>query len=74
MRLHKCPETQRGCSTRDLVLFNHIALGHEKLFLEYIPHLKDYFIEPAIVEGGVYLTPQGPGSSSALTSATAGRG
>jgi L-fuconate dehydratase len=57
-----------------LVLFNHIALGHEKLFLEYIPHLKDYFIEPAIVEGGVYLTPQGPGSSSALTSATSSRG
>ena len=57
-----------------LVLFNHIALGHEKLFLEYIPHLKDYFIEPAIVEGGVYLTPQGPGSSSALTSAAASRG
>jgi L-fuconate dehydratase len=50
-----------------LVLFNHIALGHKKLFLEYIPHLKDYFVEPAIVEGGVYLTPQNPGSSSALS-------
>ena len=56
-----------------LVLFNHIALGHEKLFLEYIPHLKDYFVEPARVEGGVYLTPQEPGSSSALTSAGVGR-
>jgi L-fuconate dehydratase len=57
-----------------LVLFNHIALGHEKLFLEYIPHLKDYFVEPAVVEGGVYLTPQEPGSSSALTTAGASRG
>jgi L-fuconate dehydratase len=56
-----------------LVLFNHIVLGHEKLFLEYIPHLKDYFVEPAIVEDGVYLIPQGPGSSSALTSTTASR-
>ena len=26
-----------------LVLFNRIALGHEQIFLEYIPHLRDYF-------------------------------
>ena len=57
-----------------LVLFNHIALGHEKLFLEYIPHLKDYFLEPALVEGGVYLTPQEPGCSSAFTSVGASSG
>ncbi len=25
-----------------LVLFNHIALGQEVLFLEYIPHLRDH--------------------------------
>ena len=47
-----------------LVLFNHIALGHEALLLEYIPHMRDYFIHPAIVEDGVYKTPQEPGSSS----------
>jgi L-fuconate dehydratase len=49
-----------------LVLFNHIALGHEKLFLEYIPHLREYFVHPARVEGGVYCTPQEPGCSTDL--------
>lgn len=49
-----------------LVLFNHIALGHEALLLEHIPHLRDYFIHPAIVESGVYKTPQEPGASCDL--------
>lgn len=49
-----------------LVLFNHIALGHEALFLEHIPHLREYFIHPARIEGGVYRTPQEPGSSQDL--------
>ena len=46
-----------------LVLFNHIALGHDALFLEYIPHVRDRFVHPAVVEGGVYRTPQSPGCS-----------
>ena len=50
-----------------LVLFNHLALGHEALFLEYIPHLREHFKQPARVVGGVYLTPQEPGSSSDLS-------
>jgi len=45
---------------RHMVLFNHVALGHEKLFLEYIPHLYRYFVHPAQVEGGVYRTPEEP--------------
>ena len=49
-----------------LVLFNRVTLGHEKIFLEYIPHLRDYFRFPAVVEGGVYRPPQEPGSSSDL--------
>jgi L-fuconate dehydratase len=49
-----------------LVLFNHIALGHDQVFLEYIPHLRDYFLHPAHVEGGLYAIPQAPGSSSDL--------
>ena len=49
-----------------LVLFNHIALGHEVVFLEYIPHLRAHFTQPARVEQGVYVTPQAPGSSSDL--------
>jgi len=47
-----------------LVLFNHIALGHEVVFLEYIPHLKEHFVFPAQVSGGHYKTPQEPGASS----------
>lgn len=47
-----------------LVVFNRLALGHEQIFLEYIPHLRDYFLHPARVEGGVYQLPQEPGSSS----------
>jgi L-fuconate dehydratase len=49
-----------------LVLFNHIALGHEAEFLEYIPHLRTHFLHPAIVEDGYYRTPQEAGSSSDL--------
>jgi L-fuconate dehydratase len=47
-----------------LVLFNHIAMGHEALFLECIPHMREHFVHPARIEGGVYVTPQEPGSSS----------
>ena len=47
-----------------LVIFNHIALGHEKLFLEYIPHLRHHFLTPAQVTGGVYRAPQEAGASS----------
>lgn len=49
-----------------LVLFNHIALGHDALFLEYIPHLADRFLHPAVVRDGRYQTPQQPGASSDL--------
>ncbi|HJW91581.1 MAG TPA: enolase C-terminal domain-like protein [Anaerolineales bacterium] len=49
-----------------LVLFNHIVLGHEALFLEYIPHLTEYFVHPAIVKDGVYKIPKVAGSSSDL--------
>lgn len=49
-----------------LVHFNHVALGHERLFLEYIPHLSEHFVHPARVEEGVYRTPQEPGCSTEL--------
>jgi len=38
-----------------LVIFNHVAMGHEALFLEHIPHLRKHFVTPAEVEGGHYL-------------------
>ena len=49
-----------------LVLFSHIALDHEKLFLEYIPHLREDFVQPANVDNGHYMPPQEPGCSSDL--------
>jgi L-fuconate dehydratase len=49
-----------------LVLFNHIAMGHNALFLEHIPHLREHFVHPCVVEGGVYRTPQEIGSNCDL--------
>ena len=49
-----------------LVLFNHIAMGHDALLLEHIPHLRSHFVSPAEVSGGVYKTPQKPGASCDL--------
>ena len=50
-----------------LVFFNHIALDHEKQFLEYIPHLREHFTSPAHVRDGAYQLPQEPGCSTGLT-------
>ena len=49
-----------------LVLFNHIGMNHEHLFLEHIPHLKQYFVNPAVIKDAYYQIPQVPGSSSDL--------
>ena len=49
-----------------LVLFNHIGMGHDALFLEHIPHLKTKFVHPVRVEGGVYRVPQESGTSCDL--------
>jgi L-fuconate dehydratase len=49
-----------------LVLFNHVAINHPVIFLEHIPHLREHFVHPARVEGGVYQTPQEPGAGTDL--------
>lgn len=49
-----------------LVLFNHVALDHEALLLEHIPHLREFFKEPCRVEKGVYRIPHDPGASCDL--------
>ncbi len=49
-----------------LVLFNHISMGHEALFLEHIPHLTSHFLHPVTIRNGVYKTPQEAGSSCDL--------
>jgi L-fuconate dehydratase len=55
-----------------LVLFNHIALGHDPLFLEHIPHLRNHFVFPASIANGCYETPQQPGASCDLNLSSAG--
>ncbi len=69
-RKHKLPVVPHvgdmGQIHQHLVLFNHIAMGHEALFLEYIPHLRDYFADPARVADGKYQIPERPGASSDL--------
>ena len=52
-----------------LVLFNHVVLGHEALFLEYIPHMREHFVHPARVSSGRYETPQDAGLSCELKTA-----
>jgi L-fuconate dehydratase len=54
-----------------LVLFNHVAMGHDAQFLEYIPHLRKHFVHPAEVNGGFYRPPQDAGASSDLKELTA---
>jgi L-fuconate dehydratase len=49
-----------------LVLFNHIGIAHEALFLEHIPHLQSRFLDPVRIERASYKTPCSPGSSCAL--------
>jgi len=49
-----------------LVLFNHVALGHPRLFLEYIPHLRDRFVHPLRLKDGHFETPYESGSSADL--------
>jgi len=52
-----------------LVLFNHISMGHEVVFLEHIPHLQSKFVNPVNIEDGGYRVPQEAGSSCDLKSA-----
>lgn len=49
-----------------LVLFNHIGMNHEHIFLEHIPHLKQYFVNPAVILNAHYQIPLIPGSSCDL--------
>ena len=49
-----------------LVLFNHVSVGHEAIFLEHNPHLQDHFKYPVQIVDGYYQVPQFPGMSADL--------
>ena len=55
-----------GQMHQHLMFFNHIALAHEVVFLEHIPHLRMHFVHLAEVSSRVYRTPQNPGASTNL--------
>jgi L-alanine-DL-glutamate epimerase-like enolase superfamily enzyme len=46
----------------------HLSFWHSATtMLEYIPWIKDGFVEPIRVEGGCYVIPRSPGAGSELT-------
>jgi len=55
-----------GQMHQHLMFFNHIALDHQVVFLEHIPHLRKHFVHAAEVSDGIYHTPQNPGASTDL--------
>ena len=62
-RLEKC---YTGAIHDVLREAGHHNFGLPAEFLEYIPHLSDQFIDPAVVRNGVYMTPSAPGAGMAL--------
>ena len=43
----------------------HLSYWHPaSSILEYIPWIKDHFVEPIVVEGGIYRLPEQPGAST----------
>jgi L-fuconate dehydratase len=57
-----------GQLSQHLCLFYHVALGLQLEFLEYIPHLREYFVNPAKVREGRYVVPDQPGASTSIVS------
>jgi L-fuconate dehydratase len=49
-----------------LIYFTRCRLGMPELPLEMIPHLAEHFVEPCVIEGGRYVTPRAPGSSTRI--------
>jgi len=57
---------EMGQIHQHLVLFNRVALGLDVTFLEYIPHLREFFTHPVRVSEGRCLAPEYPGSGAEL--------
>jgi hypothetical protein len=58
---------------RHRVLFSHVALDRARYFPEQIPHLRERFVFPAQVGGGVDKTAQGPCASVEMLLTREGR-
>jgi L-fuconate dehydratase len=53
---------------RHLSMFDFVAVSGsmQDRFIEYVDHLHEHFVDPAVVTGGRYLTPTLPGSSAQM--------
>ncbi|MBF4163349.1 enolase C-terminal domain-like protein [Nocardioides acrostichi] len=53
---------------RHLSMFDYVAVSGswEDRRIEYVDHLHEHFLDPALVEGGRYVTPTMPGYSSQM--------
>jgi L-fuconate dehydratase len=53
---------------RHLAMFDFVAVSGttQSRYIEYVDHLHEHFIDPAVVSGGRYLAPAVPGSSAEM--------
>jgi L-fuconate dehydratase len=53
---------------RHLAMFDFVALSGttQDRFVEYVDHLHEHFVDPAVVSGGRYLAPTTPGTSAEM--------
>src|SRR6187431_2127897 len=51
---------------RHLAMFDFVAVAgtEDGRFIEYVDHLHEHFVDPAVVQGGRYLAPNWPGASA----------
>ena len=53
---------------RHLAMFDFVAVSGtmDDRFIEYVDHLHEHFLDPAVVAGGRYLPPTAPGASAEM--------
>ncbi len=53
---------------RHLAMFDYLAVSarQDGRYIEYVDHLHEHFLDPAVVRGGRYLAPTQPGSSAQM--------
>ncbi|HEV2634653.1 MAG TPA: enolase C-terminal domain-like protein [Actinocrinis sp.] len=51
-----------------LAMFDYLAVSGtwEGRVIEYVDHLHEHFVEPAVISGGRYVAPRGPGGGAQL--------
>ena len=53
---------------RHLAMFDFVAVSGttDRRFIEYVDHLHEHFVDPAVVASGRYLAPSAPGASAEM--------